>query len=181
AGSRRVAAPVARLNSEPALRRGPSGTGPLLKRLLWKRIRDTFSVGNGRLLPTFEPREDPARAAAQQRAEARLTALASTPQPFDRDAVVALAQYVAGTDPEVPIGVTVQQIIGRLFDGSYTATRESYEAARVVSTVLSACPINVLRALWWTLSGRLAASRKLLWTLANDEPVIIHSPAIPMH
>jgi hypothetical protein len=173
---------MARLDNEPALRRGLSGRGPLLHRLLWKRIRDTFSVGeNGRLLPTFEPRDDATRAAMQQQTEVRLTALASTSYPFDHDAVAALAQYVAGVDPKAPVGVIVQQIVGRMFDRSYTATHESYEAARVVNAVLSSCPVDMARALWWKLSGRLAASRALLWRLANDNPVVIHSTTIAIH
>jgi Animal haem peroxidase len=173
-------AEMARLNNEPAVRRGLSGTGPWLHRLLAKRIHDTFRV-DGRLLPVFEPRDKAERAEAQERAEQSLTRMAAQARPFDRDAVAALANYVAGRNPDTPIGVTVQQIIGRLFDRSYVATRESYEAARVVNAALSACPINVLRVLWWKLSGRFAASRALIWKRANHDPVIIHSTAIAMH
>jgi len=174
-------ADMARLNNEPALRRGLTGAGPRLHRWLTKRIRNTFSVGSGRLLPVFEPRDDAARAGAQQQMEARLTRMAAAAEPFDRDAIASLAQYVARGDPGVPIGVTVQQIVGRLLDRSYTATRESYEAACVVNAVLSACPVNVLRVFWWTLTGRLAASRALLWKLANNDPVVIHSTTIAIH
>src|SRR5262249_58150023 len=78
-------------------------------------------------------------------------------------------------------GVIVQQVVGRMFDRSYTATRESYRAARVVNAVLSSCPVDMARALWWKLSGRLAASRALLWRLANDNPVVIHSTTIAIH
>jgi Animal haem peroxidase len=175
-------AEMTRLDSEPALRRGPPDRGPLLHRLLSKRIRDTFSVDdNGGLLPTFEPRDDAARAERQQQTEAWLTEMAATSHPFDHDAVAALAQYVAGADGKVPVGVIVQQIVGRMFDCSYTATRESYEAARVVNAVLSSCPVDMARTLWWKLSGRLAASRALLWRLANDDPIVIHSTAIAIH
>jgi len=174
-------ADMARLDSERSLRRGLSGTGPLLHRLIWKRIRDTFSIDGKGLLPTFEPRDDDARAAAQQRAEAWLSGMASASQPFDRDSIAALAQHVAGADPAVPIGVTVQLIVGRMFDRSYTATRESYEAARVVNAVLGACPLNLARTFWWKLTGRLAASRALLWRLGSHDPVIIHSTAIAVH
>jgi hypothetical protein len=173
-------AEMARLNNDPALRRGLSGTGPWLHRLLAKRIRAHFSVPGG-LLPAFEPLENHARASIQQKVEAQLTQMASMPGIFDRHAVATLARYVAGGDPERPVGVTVQQIVGRLFDPSYTATRESYKAARVMNAVLSACPVNQLRVLWWRLSGQLAASRPLLWELAKRDPVVLHSTAIAMH
>jgi hypothetical protein len=174
-------AEMARLDSERSLRRGLSGRGPLLHRLIWRRIRGTFSIDGKGLLPTFEPREDAARAAAQHRADAWLSGKASAPQPFDRESIAALAQYVAGAEPAVPLGVTVQQVVGRMFDPSYTATRESYKAARVVNSVLGACPLNLARSLWWKLTGRLASSRELLWKLGSNDPVVIHSTAIAVH
>jgi hypothetical protein len=174
-------AEMARLNNDPALQRRPPDTGPWLHRLLSKRIRNTFSVGVGRLLPAFEPRDSVERADAQREADTRLTRMAATLHPFDRASIATLAQYVVRGGETGPIGVAVQQIVGRLFDPSYTATRESYQAARVVNTVLSACPVDMLRLLWWRLSGRLATSRALLWTLANNDPVVIHSTAIAMH
>jgi Animal haem peroxidase len=174
-------AEMAQLNNEPAVQRTLSGAGPWLNRLLARRILRMFRLADDRLLPVFEPRDNAARARAQQQTEARLTKKASMPQPFDRSAVAALARYVAGGHTEMPIGVTVQQIVGRLFDRSYVATRQSYEAARVVNTTLSACPLNMLRVLWWKLSGRLAASRALIWKLAGDDPAAIHSTAIAMH
>ena len=174
-------ADMARLNNEPALRRGLTGAGPWLHRLLERRIRNTFSVGSGRMAPVFEPRDHPGRLAAQQKAEADLTDKAGMPHPFDRDAIEDLSRYVTRGKPERPIGVTVQHIVGRLFDRSYTATPESYKAARVVNAVLSACPVDMVRVFWWKLTGRLAASRALLWQLAHDDPVVIHSTVIAMH
>jgi hypothetical protein len=174
-------ADMARLDSERSLQRGLSGTGPLLHRFIWRRIRSTFGVDGKGLLPTFEPRENGARAAAQQRAEAWLSGKAAEPQPFDRESIAALAQYVAGAERDLPPGVIVQQVIGRMFDRDYTATRDSYEAARVVNSVLGACPLNLARSWWWRLTGRLAASRALLWRLASNDPVLIHSTAIAVH
>src|SRR5262249_31984044 len=148
----------------------------------FERIRGTFSVGDGgRLLPTFEPRDNDARAKAKLRADEWLSHMATRSRPFDHDAVAGLAQYVAGAKPNVPIGVIVQQIVGRMCDPDYTATRESYKAARVVNAVLSACPVNLVRTFWWKLTGRLAASRALLWKMASNDPVVIHSTVIAIH
>jgi hypothetical protein len=172
---------MARLNNEPAIGRRLSGKRAWLNRLIWKRISGTLSIGDSRLLPVFEPRDLAIREAAQQSAETRLSALASRPAPFDREAVAELARYVAGAELEGPVGVTVQQVVGRSLDPRYKASRESYDAARVVAAVLSACPVTALRGLWWRASGRLAISKQLIWDLAQGDPVVIHGTAIAMH
>ena len=172
-------AEMARLDSERSLQRGLSGRGPLLHRLIWRRIRSTFSIDGKGLLPTFEPRENGARAQAQAAAERLLTNHAW--DRLDRQLIDALADYVAGAEPAEPIGVTVQRLIGRMFGLDYPATRESYEAARVVNSVLGACPLDLARSLWWKLTGKLASSRELLWKLGANHPVIIHSTVIAVH
>src|SRR5262249_7408596 len=40
---------------------------------------------------------------------------------------------------------------------------------------------TALRVLWWRWSGRLEASKKLIWELAGNEPVLIHASAIAVH
>jgi len=173
---------MAWLNNEPAIRRELSGKGGLINWLVWKRLDRLVMVGSSRRLPTFEPRDNVERAKAQEETALRLSDLAASPQPFDRDAIATLGQYVAGGAVEQPIGVTVQQIVGRLFDPTYDATRESYEDAQVVATaIVKACPMALLRTLWWRLSGRLAASRERLWTLANNDPIVIHATTIAIH
>ena len=173
-------AEMTRLNNDPAIRREVSGRGGILHRLIRKRV-ETLRIDAARLLPTFEPRADQARATAQRVTEDRLTKLAATAQPFDRHAVAALARFVAGHDPAVPVGVTVQHLVGRMLDPAYVATKESYRAARDVAAVFSACPVTALRVLWWRLTGRLAASKQRIWDLAKDDPVVIHATAIAMH
>ncbi|HEU4367114.1 MAG TPA: peroxidase family protein [Methylomirabilota bacterium] len=173
-------AEMTRLNNDRDISREVSGTGGIFHRLIRKRI-ESLRVDAARRLPTFEPRANQAREAAQKAAEARLTALASTAQPFDRHAVATLARYVAGHDPAVPVGVTVQHLVGRMLDPAYVATAESYRAARDVAAVFSACPFRALRVLWWRLTGRLAASKQRIWDLAQNDPVVIHATALAMH
>jgi hypothetical protein len=172
-------AEMARLDSERSLQRGLSGRGPLLHRLIWRRIRSTFSIDGKGLLPTFEPRENGARAEAQAAAERLLRNNAW--DRVDRQSIEALAAYVAGGEPAEPIGVTVQRLIGRMFGVDYPATRESYKAARVVNSVLGACPVDLVRSVWWKLTGKLAPSRERLWKLGANHPVLIHSTVIAVH
>jgi len=173
-------AEMTRLNNDPTIRREMSGRGGVLHWLIRKRV-ETLRVDAARLLPTFESRANAARAAAQDATDRKLTKLAATAQPFDRDAIATLARFVAGHEPAVPVGVTVQQLVGRMLDPTYVATEESYRAARDVAAVVSSCPVSALRVLWWRLTGRLAASKRRIWDLAKANPVVIHATSIAMH
>lgn len=174
-------ADLARLNNEPALDRQLSGRGGWLHRLIWKRMSHTLAVSPARLLPVFESADNPGRCTAQKTLEQQLTHLAASRAPFDRDAIGTLGRYVAGDEPDVPAGVTVQQIVGRLFQPAYVATPESYGAAKVVASALSACPVTALRSLVWRWTGRFERSKTLIWTLAQYDPAAIHATAIAMH
>jgi len=172
-------AEMTRLNNEPAIIRHVSGKGGLLHRLIQSRI-ESLPVGEG-LLPALERRDNPARQVAQQETEQVLTRLAQEAQPFDRGAIARLAQFVMGDDLEQPVGVTVQEVIGRMLDPGYKATEASYAAARDVAAVFSSCPVAALKVLWWKATGRLARSKALVWRLGRDNPTQIHATAIAMH
>src|SRR5262249_24995022 len=47
--------------------------------------------------------------------------------------------------------------------------------------VLSACPVTMLRVLWWRVTGRLANSKDRIWKLAGGKPVVVHGTAIAVH
>ena len=172
-------AEMTRLNNEPAVVRHVSGQGGLLHRLIRARV-DSLPVRNGRL-PALERQDDPLRQAAQREAEAALTRLAQEPHPFDRGAIARLARFVVGDDLAQPIGVTVQGLVGRMLEPGYTASPESYAAARDVAAVFSSCPVAALRVVWWRITGRLARSKALIWRLGRDNPILIHATAIAMH
>jgi len=172
-------AEMTRLNNEPAIVRHVSGKGGLLHRLIRARI-ESLPVGEG-LLPALERRDNPARQAAQQETEQELTRLAQEAQPFDRGAIARLARFVVGDDLEQPVGVTVQEVIGRMLDPGYKATEASYAAARDVAATFSSCPVAALKVLWWKATGRLARSKTLIWRLGRDNPTLIHATAIAMH
>lgn len=173
-------AQMAWLNNEPALDRRLSGRGGWINRMVSGKA-ESLRVDSSRLLPVFEPRDDCTRKADQKAARETLTRLAQDPEPFDRHLVATLGAYVAGLDPDLPVGVAVQQIVGGLFDTSYRASEESYDAARVMAATLSACPVTMLRALWWKVSGRLEESKRLILRLARGKPVVVHGTAIAMH
>lgn len=164
------------LNRHPAISRVISGHGGLAHRMIQRRIYGTLTVG-ATPLPVFAGRDDPDRVKAQVGLEAHLTG----PVPGEvvpRGAIEPLARYVAGEDIGEPIGVAVQQLIGRMFVPGYAATVESWEAARVIDAWPRA---NPLKALWWRCTGKLRRSKALIWRLANNNPACIHSTAIALH
>jgi Animal haem peroxidase len=174
-------AEMARLNNEPAIVRHVSGRGGLLHRLIHARIEKTLRVDATHRLPVFEARDNAERAEVQAETEKRLTRLEGTKEPFDLRAIASLANFVAGEKPEQPVGVTVQQLVGRMLVDHYEATPESYAAARDVAAVVSSCPVTALRVMVWKLTGRLARSKALIWRLASNDPTVIHATAIAMH
>ena len=173
-------AEMTRLNNEPGVVREVTGKRGLVHRLIRSKI-ETLRVDTGRLLPALEKRSNGARRTAQDKAERDLSLLADQKQPFERQHIARLARFVASDDLEQPVGITVQELIGRFRDARYTATEESYAAARDVAAVFSACPVTALRVMWWKLTGRLAASKTLIWDKAAGDPIQIHATAIAMH
>jgi hypothetical protein len=136
-------------------------------------LRDVIPVGK---TAGLEPLEwEPVE--AEPRLDDRAFSVAS----IDSSDLTVLARYVAGADSDLPVGVTVQQVIGRLFHPTYAASKESYDAAEVIASLLSARPLTALRTLWWTWSGRLDTSRQILWGLARDDRRCIRATALAVH
>jgi hypothetical protein len=164
------------LNRHPDLRREIPAAGPLVTRALARRVRGTLAVGDVPL-PVFADRDAPGRELRQARLERRLGDLAADLSPLAPE-IDTLGAHVAGRAPDVPVGVVVQQAVGRMFLPGYRATPATYAAAKVIDAWPRA---NPLRALWWRWTGRLARSRALLWEAAGRDPQAIHATAIAMH
>jgi hypothetical protein len=170
-------AEIAALAHEPRLDRDfVKRCGPLVNRALTGRIRRWLQV-DGRPLPALAPRGDPVRAASQGELERALTP--DDPSTlWDPAAVADLARFVRGERQAPPPGPVVQQIVGRLFFKDYAATSESYAAAQLIDRLGGAKPWQLL---FWSLTGRIARARRLVWRLGHDDRHAIHGTAIAMH
>jgi len=168
-------AQMRQLDDDPAISRELSPAGGWIHRLLHARIYRTLTV-DAAPLPAFVRREDSLRALSQKKLDLELSSRA--PLPLDADAMRTMARYVAGAAPDLPVGIAVQQLVGRMFVSGYAATPESYAAAKLIAAWPTADPI---RALWWLWSGRLRDSKDLIWTLAKSDPQCIHATALAMH
>jgi len=144
------------------IRRGPVRNVQILRKML--RI---FSL-NGRLFEPLLPRTNPSRAAAQDELWSRLNVKADEVKHGPAE-LVPLAEWVRGIGTAEKLDLLVQQSIGRLFVETFTATEESVAAAHMVLEAASSS--NVLKMLWWRISGRLERAKTLLASMVNGDLV----------
>ena len=144
------------------VRHGPVRNVQLLRKLL--RI---FSF-NGRLFEPLLPRTDPNRAAAQDALWSRLKVKADEVKHGPAE-LEPLAEWVRGIGTAEKLDLLVQQTIGRLFVETFTATEESVAAAHMVLEAASSS--NVVKMLWWRISGRLERAKTLLASVMNGDLV----------
>ncbi len=142
-----------------------------------RKMLRIFSV-NGRLFPTMLPRIDPVRAAAQDELWARLNAKADEVRRGPAE-LEPLAEWVRGSGTAEQIGLLVQQRVGRLFVETFTATDESWAAACVVLEAASSS--NVLKMLWWRISGRLERAKTLLASMVNEDLAATNGISVALH
>jgi hypothetical protein len=141
------------------------GHGPVRNVQRLRKMLRIFSL-NGRRFPTMLPRTDPSRAAAQDDLWSRLNVKADEVKHGPAQ-LEPLAEWVRGTGTAEKLGLLVQQTIGRLFVETFTATEESSAAAR---TVLEAAgSSNILKMLWWRISGRVERAKTLLASMVNGD------------
>ena len=158
---------------DPALVRGGPLSGPLLNRWLQRNIRGALRIGNTPL-PSALPREDEARAAAQRALTDRLN---PENAPWDDESLDAIADALC--DGPVNLGPLCQQAIGRLFVPEFTASDETWRAARTIDT--AARNLNPLRHLVWTLTNRISRAQRTLADAANGDPSAVHATGIAVH
>jgi hypothetical protein len=143
------------------IRQGPIRNVQLLRKLL--RL---FSL-NGRIFPPLLPRTDPNRAAAQDALWLRLNIKADEVKQGPAE-LEPLAEWVrGGIGTEEQVDLLVQQSIGRLFEPTFTATKETLAAGHMVLEAASST--NVVKMLWWRFSGKLERAKALLGSKVNGE------------
>ena len=141
------------------------GHGPVRNVLLLRKMLRIFSL-NGRRFPTLLPRTNPGRAAAQDELWSRLNVKAEEVRHGPAQ-LEPLAEWVRGIGTTEKLGLLVQQTIGRLFVETFTATEESSAAAHTVLEAASSS--NILKMLWWRISGRVERAKTLLASMVNGD------------
>ena len=165
------------ISNESAFDRDFAGHVPVRNGQRLRKMLRIFSV-NGRLFPTMLPRTNPIRAAAQDELWSRLDAKANEVKhgPVELE---PLAEWVRGTGTAERIGPLVQQSIGRLFVESFTATDESWAAARLVLEAASSS--NVVKMLGWRISGKLERAKTLLASMVNGDLAAVNGIGVALY
>lgn len=164
------------LTAEPRVDRSFTARGPLLNRLIARRIRRWFQIG-GQLLPSLVPRDDAVRVARQQQLAATLPPAHGQP-PCSAEQLDRLAAFVRGDSSRDHAAVVVQDIVGKLFHPDYEADPTSWKAAELIDRFRDGfSPRQIL----WKLTGRLRRARDLLIDRARGDRWAMHGSAIGMH
>jgi hypothetical protein len=86
---------------------------------------------------------------------------------------------VRGKGTAEQIGLLVQESVGRLFVETFTATDESWAAACMVLEAASSS--NVMKMLWWRVSGRLERAKTLLASMVNGDLAGTNGISVALH
>lgn len=169
-------AEIRTLDDERRLDRRFRARGPLLNRIITRRIRKWFAI-KGEPLPSLAARDDAVRSERQRE-------LAAALDPADgralwTDAQLArLAAFVRGEISRRDAAVTVQEIVGKLFYADYRADGESWQAAELIDRFRDGfSPEQIL----WQISGKLRRARDLLVARARQDRWAMHGTAIGVH
>lgn len=158
-------AEIRAISNDSRFDRDFKGHGPVLNVQGLRKMLRIFSL-NGRIFQPFLPRTNPSRAAAQDELWSKLNIKADEVKHGPAQ-LEPLAEWVKGIGTAEKLDLLVQQSIGRLFAETFTATEESVAGARMVLEAASSS--NVLRMLWWRISGRLERAKTLLASMVNGD------------
>jgi hypothetical protein len=169
-------AEIRALDEEPKVDRHFTRRGPLLNRLITRRIRRWFHI-RGQLLPSLAPRGDAVRAQRQQQLAGSLPPAGGRPVCTEAQ-LDRLASFVRGGSSRDDAAVTVQEIVGKLFYPDYEADQASWKASELIDRFRDGfSPVQIL----WLLTGRLGRARRLLLDRARQDRWAMHGSAIGMH
>lgn len=155
-----------------ALDRGFEPRGPLLNRVLSGRVRRALRTSR-KALPSALMRADADRTEAQKVLRQKFVAGS-----WDDQTVTALADYVRGETAR-PAGELAQEVIGRVFDQSYGANEDTWDAARVMEFHLRSW--NPIKRLVRWLSGELVRAQNTLTRAADGNASSVHGTGIAVH
>lgn len=163
------------LAHDPRMDRRYVTRGPLLNRIILKRIRRVLSL-DGAPLPPVAPRGTvrplPAQAGTERWLDGLVEAGLTGPD------VAALAEWLRGRG-DMPVGILAQQAVGALFARDYRADKASWAAARVLGRAPS--DFNPVRLLLWGVTRRVARARDLLAGKVLGDPTGLHATGVAIH
>ena len=161
----------------PQLDRTYSNRTILINGLILRRVRKVLQFG-GKQFPTVSPKDAEDRAAAQNVLWQSLNILASK---FSSgpDELENLAAFVRGEGVCEACGPLVQQVVGRLFNPSFTATQASWKAALILDKAPRT--LNPFLLVWWAITGQVDAAKELLAEMVGGDLAGVHAVGVALH
>ena len=168
---------IIELNHDARIDRRFNLRWPILNWLIVKRALNVLSFAGNRF-PTMIERDSASRASAQAKLGAALDARAAAVRQGPEE-LQELAEWLIGSVPETQVGIAVQQVVGRLFSPTFAATQESWDAAKILVTAPRSP--NVLRTVWWIVSGKLHRAKRLLAGMVDGNLAAVNGIGIAAH
>jgi len=164
------------MNAAAGVDRPLSGRGGFVNRSIVAKLQP-FRTPTGERWPVFCSHLDPLRGKHKSELEEKLSDVPAQLQRICGE-IAELAAYVRGAPAARPVGVVVQQAVGRIFFDDYRASRESYEAARTLSGWLAAGPV---RTLLMRLSDKVQPAVDTVLTHARGDTACAHGTGLALH
>jgi hypothetical protein len=168
---------IIELNHDARIDRRFNLRWPILNWLIVRRALNVLSFAGNRF-PTMIERDSASRASAQAKLGAALDARAAAVRQGPEE-LQELAEWLIGSVPETQVGIAVQQVVGRLFSPTFAATQESWDAAKILVTAPRSP--NVLRTVWWIVSGKLHRAKRLLAGMVDGNLAAVNGIGIAAH
>ena len=168
---------IIELNHDARIDRRFNLRWPILNWLIVRRALNVLSFAGNRF-PTMIERDSASRASAQAKLGAALDARAAAVRQGPEE-LQELAAWLIGSVPETQVGIAVQQVVGRLFSPTFAATQESWDAAKILVTAPRSP--NVLRTVWWIVSGKLHRAKRLLAGMVDGNLAAVNGIGIAAH
>jgi hypothetical protein len=169
-------AEILAVNAAAGVDRPLSGRGGLVNRSIGNKLKP-FQAPTGEIWPAFCSRLDPQRIAHQNEVAAKLSDVPAQLRRVSGE-IGELAAYVSGKETARPVGMVVQQAVGKLFFEDYRASQESYGAAQTLSAWLKAGP---LKTLVLRLSGKMQPAVDAVLTHARGNTACAHGTGLALH
>jgi hypothetical protein len=145
--------------------------------LLLKRSLAVLSF-EGRRFPTVTPRDSAQRQADQEKLwsflNERIKAVSAGPEELE-----PIAIWVRGSGSDAQIGILTQQLLGRLFSPTFTASEESWAAAKILVAAPRSWKMPTVT--WWFVSGKLRRAKQMLAGMVDGNLSAVNAIGIAVH
>jgi hypothetical protein len=146
----------------------------------WFLLKRSLSVLSfeQRRFPTMTPRHSTARERYQDDLWRRLSNHSADIRTGPAE-LTPIATWVRGAGSDEEVGVLTQQLLGRLFKSDFTATAESWQAARVL--VAAPRSYNLPKIFWWFVTGKVRRAKRVLAGKVDKDLSAVNAIGIAVH